>query len=178
MAAKEIVCPMCGFKNPSTAARCASCGARVEALGAGDLTAEEEYERRNQQDSFVWKWAFISFIVYGALQTVILVGLDLAIDAIDFQGLPGLVISIATWFVGGVIIGYISPGKTFIEPAVGALMAVIPTAAWLMHIDIVAQLSVLAYIIGGLLGVMITLFGAFLGEKVQYMTGARADSRK
>jgi DNA-directed RNA polymerase subunit RPC12/RpoP len=174
MAAKEIVCPMCGFKNPSTAARCSSCGARVEALGAGDLTEEEEYARRHQQDNFEWKWAFISFGIYLTLQVVFLIGLDLAVEVIDFQGLPGMVISAGIWFVGGILVGFISPGKTFIEPAVGAFLAVIPTILWLLHIDIVAQLSPLAYIIGGLLGVMITLFGAFLGEKIQMMTRGHA----
>jgi hypothetical protein len=174
MAAKEIVCPMCGFQNPATAARCASCGARVEALGAGDLTEEEEYARRHQQDTFEWKWAFISFGVYLTLQLVFLVALDVAVEVIDFQGLPGMVISAVIWFVGGIIVGFISPGKTFIEPAMGALLAVVPTVLWLVSIDIVAQLSVLAYIIGGLLGVMITLFGAFIGEKIQHLTRGHA----
>jgi DNA-directed RNA polymerase subunit RPC12/RpoP len=174
MAPKEIVCPMCGFKNPSTAARCASCGARVEALGAADLTEEEEYEKRHQQDSFEWKWAFISFAVYLGLQLVFLVGLDIVIDALDFQGLPGMMVSAVIWFIGGIIVGFISPGKTFIEPAVGALLAVVPTILWLLSIDIIAQLSVLAYIIAGLLGVMVTLFGAFLGEKIQMATRGHA----
>ena len=170
MAAKEIVCPMCGFKNPATAARCASCGARVEALGVGDLTEEEEYARRNQQDTFEWKWAFISFGVYLVLQIVFLIGIDVAVDAIDFQGLPGMVISAVIWFIGGIIVGFMSPGKTFIEPAVGALLAVVPTLLWLNHIADVYQLSLLANIVGGMIGVMVTLLGGFLGEKIQMST--------
>ena len=35
------------------------------------------------------------------------------------------------------------------------------------------QLTMPAYIIGGLLGGMISLFGAFLGEKLQELTGGR-----
>ncbi len=174
MAAQEIVCPVCGFKNPSTAERCASCGARVEALGNADLTEEEEYARRHQQDTFEWKWAFIAFAVYLSLQAVFLVGLYLVIPTYDPQGLPGLMISAAVWFFGGIIVGFISPGKTFIEPAVGALLAVVPTVGWLMYIEDVAQLSLLAYIIGGLLGVMVTLFGAFIGEKLQMVTRGHA----
>lgn len=174
MAAQEIVCPVCGFKNPATAERCASCGARVEALGMVDLTEEEERERRHQQDSFEWKWVFVSFAIYLSLQAVFLVALYVAIATYDPQGLPGLVISAAVWFFGGIVVGFISPGKTFVEPTVGALLAVVPTVAWLMYIDDVAQLSFIAYLIGGLLGVMVTLFGAFLGEKIQMVTRGHA----
>jgi len=174
MAAQDIICHMCGFKNPGNAQRCSACGAKLETLGPADLTAEELEAKRHQQEGFEWKWAFVAFAVYMVLQGLVLVALDFVIDAYDPQGLPGLLISAAVWFVGGIIVGFISPGKTFIEPAVGALFAVVPTVAWLMHIDQVYQLSILAYVIGGLLGVMITLFGAFLGEKLQMSTRGHA----
>jgi len=176
MAAKHLICHMCGFKNGAASKRCSSCGARLEALGSTDLTEEEAFERRHQQDGFEWKWVFIAFGVYFVMQAIILVALDFVIDAYDPQGLPGLIISAAVWFVGGMIVGFISPGKTFLEPAVGALFAVVPTVGWLMLIDEVYNLSMLAYIIGGLLGVMVTLFGAFLGEKVQMLTRGHAEA--
>jgi hypothetical protein len=167
---------MCGFKNAANVPRCVSCGAKLETLGPVDRNAEEEYERRHQQDGFAWKWALISFGVYVLLQAIILVVLDTAIDAYDPQGIAGIMISAAVWFVGGVVVGFISPGRTFIEPAVGAVFAAFPTVAYLMHIDVVYKLSLLAYIIGGLIGIMITLFGAFLGEKAQMLAskGQRA----
>jgi hypothetical protein len=166
---------MCGFKNPSTAKRCSSCGARVEAYGSAELTADEEHAKRHQQEGFEWKWTFISFFIYFVLQAFILGVLPLVINSYDPQGLPGLLISAGVWFVGGMVVGFISPGKTFLEPTVGALFAAIPTIAWIAYISDVRQLSTPAYIIAGLLGVMITLFGAFLGEKIQM--GTRGHSR-
>jgi hypothetical protein len=167
MAADEVVCTICGAQNKPDVERCISCGARLDALGARDMTDEEEQAQRNQQDTFEWKWVFVAFGVYMVLQAIVLVGLQSVVPTYDPQGLPGLVISAGVWFVGGILVGTVSPGKTFMEPAVGAVLAVPPTILYLSHIADVHQLSALAYIVGGLLGVMTTLFGAFLGEKLQ-----------
>jgi hypothetical protein len=175
-AEREITCPMCGFNNPESAERCRSCGAKVEVLST-TYTAEEAYERRYQQDQFVWRWALVAAGVYLAAQVVILVGLPYVINTFDPQGLPGLMISVAVWFVGGIVVGAISPGKTFIEPAIGALIAVIPTISYLaLTTPDGFQPSLLAYIVTGLLGVMIALFGAFLGEKLQH--GSRSPTAR
>jgi len=66
-----------------------------------------------------------------------------------------------------VVVGAISPGKTFIEPSVGAAVAVLPTVAWLIHISDVREVSHISYLIFGALGVMMTLIGALIGEKIQ-----------
>ena len=66
-----------------------------------------------------------------------------------------------------VIVGFLSPGKTFLEPPVGALLAVLPTLAYLDSIADVYELPKLAYVVGGLLGVLATLMGAFVGERLQ-----------
>jgi len=164
---REITCPMCGFKNPDSVERCSSCGAKVEELTAS-YTSDEAYERRHQQENFEWRWALMATGVYLAAQVLILVCLPRIISTFDPQGLPGLLISVAVWFVGGIVVGAVSPGKTFIEPAVGALLAVVPTVSYLaLTTPDGFQPSLLAYIVTGLLGVMIALFGAFLGEKVQ-----------
>ena len=166
-AEREISCPMCGFKNPESVERCRSCGAKVEELSV-QRTAEESYDRRYQQEHFELKWALLASGVYLAAQMVILVGLPYVISSFDPQGLPGLLISVAVWFVGGIVVGLVSPGKTFIEPAVGALIAVIPTVSYLaITTPDGFQPTLLAYIVTALLGVMIALFGAFLGEKMQ-----------
>ncbi len=174
-AVEQIVCPICGAKNPSNVERCQSCGARIEVFKRGEgLSEDEELERRDQQEGFEWKWAGISSAIYLTLQAIILVALPFVISTYDPQGLPGLMISAGVWFVGGLIVGVISPGKTFIEPAVGACIAVGPTIGWLVYIADVHQLSVLAYIVGGILGVMVTLFGAYLGERIQMSMGRQA----
>jgi len=165
----QVICHVCGFKNPGDAERCVSCGAKLEEL-SGAYSADEEARKKNQQEGFDIKWALVAFVVYLVLQAVVLVLLPMVIDAYDPQGLPGLLISAGVWFVGGSVVGFISPGKTFIEPAVGALLAVVPTLLWLNHIADVHQLSLLANIVGGMIGVMVTLLGGFLGEKIQMST--------
>lgn len=178
MAAKEIVCAICGFKNPGTAARCVSCGARLDA-GTIDPLDEEAQGRRYQQHAFTWKWAFVAFGINVVLQAIVLVLLPAVLsDVYDPQGTPGMLLSAAIWFVGGIITGLLSPGRTFYEPAVGAFMASIPTVAWLIHIDELYDIPAPLYVIGGLVGVMVTLFGALLGERIQMgMRGPAARTR-
>jgi len=164
---REITCPMCGFDNPESLERCKSCGARVESLRQS-YTEQEAYERRHQQDQIEPRWVVVAAAIYLAAQFLILVCLPYVISSFDPQGLPGLLISVAVWFVGGMAVGAVSPGKTFIEPALGALLAVIPTVSYLaVTTPDGFQPSLLAYIVTALLGVMIALFGAFIGEKLQ-----------
>ena len=95
-------------------------------------------------------------------------GLDLALASYDPQGFWGLVISIPIWFVGGLIVGRMSPGRTFIEPMVGAILAAIPTVAYVLWITAEGFMpSMLELVVLSSMGVMISLFGAFLGEKLQ-----------
>jgi len=163
----EIVCHVCGAKNKSETLRCMSCGAKLESVSV-EYTAEEEAARQNQQTGFSPVWIVISFAIYLVLQGIFLVGLDVALDAYDPQGFWGLVISIPIWFVGGIIVGRLSPGRTFIEPAIGAILACIPTVAYIMWITADGFMpGMLELLILGGMGVMISLFGAFLGEKLQ-----------
>jgi hypothetical protein len=163
---REVTCPMCGFKNPESIERCRSCGAKVEELSSAHSDIDA-YERRYQQENFEWKWAIRSAVAFLAAQIVILIGLPFVISTFDPQGLAGLLISVGIFLLGGVTVGLVSPGKTFLEPAVGALIAVIPTASYLaITTPSGFQPTLLAYIVAGSLGVMLALFGAFLGEKI------------
>ncbi len=181
----QIVCHVCGFKNDPKAERCVSCGAKLEEL-SGAYSAEEEAKKKNQQSGFAILWAVIAFVVHLVLQAVVLVLLPMLIDAYDPQGFSALMVSIGVWFVGGVLVGVISPGKTFLEPAVGALVAVVPTVWYLVlntpeapeHLGGGFQLTMPAYVIGGLLGGIISLFGAFVGEKIQDLTRGRPADKK
>jgi hypothetical protein len=166
--ADTLTCPMCGFENQAGVARCVSCGAKIEAFGAGEYTEEEALARRFEQENFEWKWAGIACGIYLAMQVVVLVVLPLLISAFDPQGLGGLGLSVLIWFFGGVVLGFVSPGKTFLEPAVGAAMAAPLTIGYLKLITPEGfEPSFLAYVVASMLGIMISLFGAFLGERVQ-----------
>ncbi|MAQ15387.1 MAG: hypothetical protein CMN30_11410 [Sandaracinus sp.] len=162
-----IVCSICGAQNEGNQARCTSCGAKLDPLDGRGLTAEEEHARRHQQDGFHWKWVIVAVGMYLVMQAIALVVLPMVIDAYEPEGLSALLISAGIWFVGGAIVGFISPGRTFLEPTVGALLAVVPTLLWIDYISIVDKLSLMAMIVGGMLGVMITLMGGFIGEKLQ-----------
>jgi hypothetical protein len=108
-----------------------------------------------------------SALAYLVAQVIILVGLPFVISSFDPQGLAGLLISVGIFLVGGIGVGLVSPGKTFFEPAMGALIAVIPTASYVAITTPEGfQPTLLAYIVAGSLGVMLALFGAFLGEKL------------
>ncbi|MDQ3030979.1 MAG: zinc finger Ran-binding domain-containing protein [Myxococcota bacterium] len=181
MAVKDpIVCHVCGFKNGADAARCVSCGAKLEAVAA-DYSVEEEAARKNQQAGFEVKWVVAAFAIYFVFQAIALAVLPAIVPAYDpFQNVWGILISSLTWFIGGIVAGLVSPGRTFLEPAVAAVIAVIPTIAYLMwrtpgEPGDGFDPSIMAYTVGGLIGVMVSLFGAFIGEKIQGATrGHRA----
>jgi len=158
---------MCGFSNPPSQERCHSCGAKVEALVAS-YSAEEEHARRYQQEDFEWKWALIAAGGLTALQALFLGLLPAVIPPYDPQGINGLMLSVPISFAGGVALGLWSPGKTFVEPAVGAVLAAVPTLSmisWLTPDGF--QPTMLAYVICAIMAVMMALFGAFVGERVQ-----------
>ena len=126
---KTIVCPSCGFRNspPPANHRCGSCGAKMEALGRGIRTREEELERRYQQEGFNLTWMLISLIVQGVLTAALVIGLPMVVTIFDFEGGNGMLVTIPVWFLGGLLVGLISPGRTFIEPVVASFCAAIPT---------------------------------------------------
>jgi hypothetical protein len=163
MAAEEIECHVCGAGNPSEFKRCRSCGARLSEL-ASELTEEELYARRHQPDGFELRWVFISFGLFLVAAALALALLPLVITVYDPQGFPGIVITIILWFLGAAAINYLSPGKNFLEPPVGGLLAAIPTMIFLSSVADVYQLSTGAYVLGTLMATMMALMGAFVGN--------------
>ncbi len=166
MAAEEIICGICGASNQENAERCRSCGARIIQLSQ-ELSDEELYARRHQQESFEWKWVFVSFVVFLILGAIALAILPLIISVYDPQGFAGIVIVILLWFVGAAAVNFISPKKAFLEPPVGGLLATFPTMLYLSSIADVYQLSMVAYVFGGMMAVMMALMGAFVGYKIK-----------
>lgn len=164
---EEIVCPICGFRNSLEQERCVSCGAKVEVLSSV-ASDDEPPERRYQQDDFEWKWALIGAGMFTALQSCVLGLLPAVIDAFDPLGMAGLLLSVPLFLVGGVVLGAVSPGKTFLEPAVGALIASLPTAAVVsIRTPDGLDASLLAYVVFTAMGVLMALFGALAGEWLQ-----------
>jgi hypothetical protein len=167
-AGKNVVCPSCGFsKNPPKSERCASCGAKVDDLGRSKRTKEEELQSRYQQEGVSVQWLVIAFGVQGMLTAALVFGLPMVVPLLDFEGQNGMVVCIPVWFVGGLLVGMISPGRTFIEPAVAALLVAIPTVFLLIQSQTVRTMPVFLYLIFAVIGILLTLIGAYIGERIQ-----------
>ncbi|APR83547.1 Hypothetical protein A7982_08896 [Minicystis rosea] len=143
-----------------------SCGASMEALKPV-RNAESERARRYQQEGFSVTWMLIAILVQSVLTAALVVGLPMVVSALDFEGSNGMIVAIPVWFVGGMLLGMISPGKTFVEPVVASLLVAIPTVFYLAHSQTVRTMPTFMYIILASIGVLFTLIGAYLGERIQ-----------
>ena len=166
--AKIVVCQSCGFaKNPPGSTRCVSCGAKLEAIGKSARSREEELEWRYQQEGVSPSWLLISIGVQGVLTAAIVFGLPMVITALDFEGGNGMAVCVPVWFFGGMLVGMISPGRTFIEPMIGSLLVAIPTTFLLEHSQTVRVIPTFLYVILAMIGILFTLVGAYIGERIQ-----------
>jgi len=164
----SVNCPSCGVKNSPVPAngRCVSCGATMEALKP-IRSAEAERARRYQQEGFSVLWMLIAILVQSVLTAALVVGLPMVVSALDFEGSAGMVVAIPVWFVGGMLLGMISPGKTFIEPVVAAFLVAIPTVFYLARSQTVRTMPLFMYVIMAAIGILFTLIGSYLGERIQ-----------
>jgi hypothetical protein len=168
VAAKPVTCPNCGFqKNPPGSVRCASCGSKIEELARSKRSREEDLANRYQQEGVSLRWLLIAFLVQGVLTAALVFGLPMVLPMLDFEGQNGMLICIPVWFLGGLLVGMISPGRTFIEPAVAALLVAIPTTFVLIQSQTVRIMPVFLYLIFAAIGILLTLIGAYMGERIQ-----------
>jgi hypothetical protein len=165
-ASKPVVCASCGFKqNPPGSARCASCGAKLE--DHGPRSKRPPGEDRYQQEGVSIPWLVIAFLVQGVLTAAIVFGLPMVLPVLDFEGQNGMLMCTPVWFVGGLLVGMISPGRTFIEPAVASLLVAIPTTFLLIQSQTVRTMPLFLYLIFAVIGILLTLIGAYMGERIQ-----------
>jgi hypothetical protein len=61
----------------------------------------------------------------------------------------------------------ISPGRTFIEPMIASFIVAIPTTFLLIQTQTVRTMPTFMYVILAVIGVLFTLIGAYIGERVQ-----------
>ncbi|HVJ95155.1 MAG TPA: hypothetical protein VM580_35500 [Labilithrix sp.] len=164
-----VTCTSCGFeKNPPGSVRCGSCGAKIEkeSLGKG-RTREEELERRYQQEGLNVQWLFIALAVQGVLTAALVFGLPRIVTLLDFEGGNGMIVCIPVWFLGGLLVGMISPGRTFIEPMIASLVVAIPTTFLLVQNQTVRTMPTFLYVVMSAIGIMFTLIGSYIGERIQ-----------
>jgi hypothetical protein len=166
--AEQIICSSCGFANtpPLASGRCASCGAKIEDLRK-QASQRAEIERRFHQEGFSPLWFGIAFAVMAIMTSALVMGLPIVIPLLDFEGSAGMLVSIPVWFMGGLLIGLISPGRTYIEPMAAVFLVAVPTA-FILHLNqTVKTMPAFMYVLMSALGVLFTLIGSYLGERVQ-----------
>lgn len=161
------VCPMCGAANASAAPgqRCQSCGAKLgESMRP---TRHDESDRAYHQEGFSPTWCGISLAVVGILTAAVVVGLPMFVPLFDFEGSAGMMLSIPVWFVSGMLVGLISPGRTVLEPVVATFLVAMPTAFFLFNGQTVKMMPAFMYVLMSALGVLFSLIGSYVGERIQ-----------
>lgn len=166
-AKSDNACPMCGASNPPEAShRCQSCGAKL--TDSQRPSRHDDLDRGNyQQDGFSAAWCGISLAVVGILTAGVVVGLPLVVPAFDFEGSAGMMLAIPVWFVSGVLVGLISPNRTVLEPVVATFLVAMPTAFLLFSGQTVKVMPAFMYVLMSALGVLFSLIGSYVGERIQ-----------
>lgn len=167
-AAKSVVCPSCGFKNtpPPGNGRCVSCGASMDPLRAS-RTSIADAEHRYQQEGFNLRWLGISLAVQAVLTGAIVLGLPVVVPLLDFEGIHGMLVTIPVWLLGGVLIGLVSPGRTFLEPVAATMLVAIVSVLYLFQSQTVRTMPWWMYVIMACIGILFTLIGSYVGERIQ-----------
>jgi len=165
---KPVTCSSCGFKNPPNpkGGRCGSCGASFDRVSLTPSRPSGEINRY-QQEGFSLTWMLIGLGIQAILTTAIVIGLPMVVPIFDFEGWHGMLVSIAVWFLGGLLTGLISPGKTFVEPFVATILVAIPAVIYLIDSQTVRTMPSFMYVIMAALGVLFGLIGAYTGERIQ-----------
>jgi hypothetical protein len=109
----------------------------------------------------------VSIAIMTVTTAAFVMGLPMVVPALDFEGSAGMLVSIPVWFFGGMLIGLVSPGRTFVEPMIAVFLVAIPTALLLYSGQTVKTMPAFMYVLLSALGVLFTLIGAYVGERVQ-----------
>lgn len=117
-------------------------------------------------DNIDWKWVGVSVLVF--MVTSALLKIVFGIFGILTLGIGFIlffVLKPVTYFIGGYITGYLSPGITIKEPAIGAIIVVIIDT--IFDVRRIGSGRFIWIILTGCVAYFIALAGAKLGEKKQ-----------
>jgi hypothetical protein len=126
-----------------------------------------ERDKRYTQGRFSPIWFLASIGITTVMTAAIVLGLPFVVHALDFEGYAGMMVAIPVWFVSGWLVGLISPGRTFAEPAIAVLVVSMPTAIMLFRTQTVKSMPAFMYLLFMALGVLFALVGAYFGERMQ-----------
>jgi hypothetical protein len=122
---------------------------------------------RYQQQTFDLLWFGIAIGVMMTLTGAIVLGLPAVVPMFDFEGYAGMMMAIPVWALGGMLVGLVSPGRTFMEPVAAAFLVALPTAFILFNGQTVKTMPVFMYVLFSALGLLFTLIGSYVGERIQ-----------
>ncbi|CED57166.1 hypothetical protein ACU5DF_01025 [Aliivibrio wodanis] len=115
-------------------------------------------------------WIFVSFLTFIGVELLIggfvgklIVGRYISIS-LQFM-LQGL-LHLSAFFIGGIIIGLISPGKRMFEPAFAAFLSVLVV----LSLSLFTPYSYIGFsmdkmMIGGVVAFLLALLGSYFGER-------------
>lgn len=138
-------------------------GAWVGEKLQGSQGHEEHETKRMGFTDLIWKWVIVGVVIGFALN-VLLVFVLAPIFNINLD--IAFVLFVISFVVTGFVVGLKSPGVTLKEPALAGVFAVALDWLFLEYgIELHVEGGYLAF--GLVLGFLLTLFGAWLGERYQ-----------
>jgi len=130
-----------------------------EKLQGDESSAEEKHLKK-----FLWKWVIVGAILGFALNVLFVFLLSTLFPPHIYKfSTAGFIVS---FVIMGFVVGFKSPGITLKEPAVAGILAVILDWIYLRFI-ITYRVPGKFIVIGLIMGFIISLFGAWLGELYQ-----------
>ena len=120
-------CPQWGQTAPEPAPFCSGCGTTMTGF-----PVLREPSTPAQPTGFQWKWALLTIPIVVAITIGCMVAAGIVVafagyslkDS-DSQQFVGLIILLISMFLGGMTAGWLSPGRTIVEPGVGIAAALI-----------------------------------------------------
>jgi len=127
VAARPAACPQCGRQATEPASFCSGCGAPM-ACGPVFPTPTP----RPQPTGFQWKWMLLTIPIVVVITLACSVvagfaGVAMGYD-MDNPATPtaaGVIAVLLGMFLGGITAGWLSPGRTIVEPGAGIAAALI-----------------------------------------------------
>ncbi|PTQ90953.1 hypothetical protein [Agitococcus lubricus] len=124
-----------------------------------------------QNQPFSWGWVFSSMVIFVIAQLILsfFIG-QMILGHYIAHGLKQVVqglLMLSSYFLGGFIIGLISPKIRIIEPALGAFLSIflVVFVSFVLP-NTYIHFQWLKLLIGGVIAFALAMYGATLGEKL------------
>ena len=116
--------------------------------------------------SIRWKWVIISIGIFFVAQLLIsVIFFVLGILTLGIGFLLFFILKPVAYFVTGIITGYLSPGLTIREPAIGAI--VIAVLSLVFELMRQGESRIIGIIVVGVIAYFVAIAGAKIGERLQ-----------